>query len=60
MATYDVFEIQTVRMKRHKPRYKTLIINCRTQQRAVDFIYLKYGVCINEIISCRKIGEHDI
>lgn len=62
MASYDVFEINTARKRKRSPisNYRTFIVNSRTQLRAIEFLFLKYGIGINEIITCRKIGEHDI
>lgn len=61
MSSYDVFEINTARKKckRPIPDYRTFIVNSRTQLRAIEFLFLKYGIGINEIITCRKVGEHD-
>lgn len=62
MSSYDVFEINTFRMRKRCPipRYRTFIVTCRTQQRALEFLFLKYGIGRNEILTCRKVGEHDL
>lgn len=61
MPSYDVFEINTVRKQKRStmPTYCTFIVNCRTQLRAIEFLFLKHGIGMNEITTCRKIGEHD-
>lgn len=61
MTSYNVFEINTFRKRKHCPipQYRTFTVVCRTQQRALDFLFLKHAVGRNEILTCRKVGEHD-